>query len=51
MRRGIRLKGIKIVRKPNGKLFKYRRVGRALAPLPNLPEDDPAFLAAYGRSR
>lgn len=47
MRRGVRLKGIKVVRKPNGKRFIYRRVRGALIPLPDLPENDPRFLVAY----
>ncbi|MGV6840607.1 MAG: tyrosine-type recombinase/integrase [Planktomarina sp.] len=47
MRRGVRLKGIKVVTKPNGKRFVYRRVKGGLVPLPDLPENDPKFLAAY----
>lgn len=47
MRQGVRLKGIKRVRKPNGKTFVYRRVHGALISLPNLPENHPEFLAAY----
>ncbi len=47
MRRSFRLKGIKVITKPNGKRYVYRRVGGALAPLPDLPENDPRFLAAY----
>lgn len=48
MRQGIRrLKGIKVITKPNGRQYIYRRVGTGLVPLPNLPENHPAFLAAY----
>lgn len=47
MRRGIRLTGIKVITKPNGKRYLYRRVGGALHPLPDLPENHPDFLAAY----
>jgi len=48
MRRGIqRLKGIKVITKPNGNRYIYRRVGSSLVPLPDLPENHPAFLAAY----
>ena len=48
MRRGIRgLKGIKVVTKPGGRQYKYRRVGGQLVPLPDLPENHPDFLAAY----
>jgi site-specific recombinase XerD len=48
MRRGIqRLKGIKVITKANGQRYIYRRVGSALVALPNLPENHPAFLAAY----
>lgn len=48
MRRCIRgLKGIKVVTKPGGKQYKYRRVGSQLVALPNLPENHPEFLAAY----
>lgn len=48
MRQGVsRLKGIKVITKANGQRYIYRRVGSALVPLPNLPENHPAFLAAY----
>lgn len=48
MRRRIRgLTGIKVVTKANGRQYKYRRVGPALIPLPDLPEHHPDFLAAY----
>lgn len=47
MRRGIRLKGIKRITKPNGSVYVYRRVGGSLVPLPNLPENSQAFLEAY----
>ena len=47
MRRGVRMKDIKVVRKPNGAVYLYRRVGKALVSLPNLPENDPRFIAAY----
>jgi len=47
MRRGIRMRGLKYVTKPNGKVYVYRRVNGALIALPNLPENDPAFLEAY----
>ena len=48
MRRGLqRLTGIKVITKKNGKRYIYRRVGHALHPLPDLPENHPEFLAAY----
>lgn len=47
MRRGIRLTGIKVITKANGKRYLYRRVGPDLVPLPDLPENHPRFLAAY----
>jgi len=47
MRRGIRITGIKVVTKKNGKRYIYRRVRGALIPLPDLPENDPRFLAAF----
>lgn len=48
MRRRVRgLTGIKVVTKANGRQYKYRRVGPALIPLPDLPEHHPDFLAAY----
>jgi site-specific recombinase XerD len=47
MRSGVRLKGIKVVNKPNGRRHVYRRVSGKLVPLPDLPENDPKFLAAY----
>lgn len=45
MRQGVRLSGIKIVRKPSGKRYMYHRASGAR--LPDLPENDPTFLAAY----
>ncbi|MBO9466003.1 tyrosine-type recombinase/integrase [Tropicibacter sp. R15_0] len=47
MAKGFRLKGIKQVRKPDGRRYVYRRVKGRLIPLPDLPENDPAFLEAY----
>ena len=48
MRRHIRgLTGIKIVVKPSGQRYLYRRVGSQLIPLPNLPEHHPELIAAY----
>lgn len=47
MRRGFQLKGVKVITKPNGRRYLYRRVGARLVPLPDLPENDPRFLAAY----
>lgn len=50
MRHGIqliRLKGIKIITKPNGRKYQYLRVGHAFVPLPNLPHNDPDFIRAY----
>lgn len=47
MTRGVRLKGIKVVTKPDGRIYKYRRVRGKLVPLPNLPENNPDFLRAY----
>ena len=47
MRRSIRLTGIKVITKPNGRRYMYRRVGSSLHPLPDLPENHPEFLAAY----
>jgi len=41
------LKGIKRISKPNGTVYVNRRVGHALIPLPNLPENSPEFLEAY----
>jgi integrase/recombinase XerD len=46
MRRGVRLTGIKVVTKPNGQRYLYRRVGDTLHRLPDLPENHPRFLAA-----
>ncbi len=45
--RMIRLKGIKVVNKPNGRQYKYRRVGHSLVQLPGLPNDHPDFIEAY----
>ena len=51
MRRGLqRLTGIKVVTKPNGKRYIYRRVGSTLHKLPDLPENHPEFLAAYAEA-
>jgi integrase len=47
MAKGIRLKGIKVIRKPNGKRYVYRRVNGKLVSLPDLPETHPDFLRAY----
>ena len=48
MRRGVRgLKGIKVINKPNGRRYVYRRVGSRLVSLPDLPEDHPRFIEAY----
>lgn len=47
MGRGVRIKGIKTVTKPDGRVYKYRRVRGKLVPLPNLPENHPDFLRAY----
>lgn len=47
MGKGLRLMGIKVVRKPNGKRYVYRRVNGNLVPLPDLPENHPDFLEAY----
>lgn len=46
MRRRIQLRGIKTVRR-GAKRYVYRRVNGLLIPLPDLPDDDPRFLAAY----
>lgn len=47
MRRIVRLKGIKVVNKKDGRRYIYRRVGSQLIPLPDLPENHPAFIEAY----
>ncbi|WP_421907087.1 site-specific integrase [Mameliella sp.] len=47
MAKGIRLTGIKRVRKPDGRVYVYRRVRGQLVPLPNLPENHADFLRAY----
>jgi integrase/recombinase XerD len=48
MRQGLRrLTGIKVVIKPNGRRYIYRRVGETLHALPDLPENHPDFLNAY----
>ncbi len=47
MRRGLRLTGIKYVTKPDGRRYVYRRTPGGLVRLPDLPENDPRFLAAY----
>ena len=51
MRRGVqRLTGIKIVTKPGGRRYLYRRVNGQLVPLPDLPENHPDFLRAYAEA-
>ncbi|MFW2541498.1 tyrosine-type recombinase/integrase [Primorskyibacter sp. 2E107] len=45
--KGVRLEGIKVVRKPGGKVYKYRRIRGQLVPLPDLPENHPDFMRAY----
>lgn len=51
MRRGVyRLSGIKVVVKPNGRRYLYRRVKGQLVPLPDLPENHPDFLRAYAEA-
>lgn len=51
MRRGIpRLKGIKVVTKPDGRRYIYRRTPGGLVPLPDLSENHPNFLAAYANA-
>lgn len=45
MRRGVRPYRLKIVTKPNGKRYIYRRDN--MVRLPDLPEDHPDFLRAY----
>lgn len=47
MRRIVRLKGIKVVTKPDGQRYIYRRIKGRLVPLPDLPENHPEFLDAY----
>lgn len=47
MRRGVRMKGIKVIRKPDGRRYVYKRTPTGLVKLPDLPENDPRFLAAY----
>lgn len=47
MAKGVRLKGIKVVTKPNGKRYIYRRVRGQFVSLPDLPENHPDFLRAY----
>lgn len=48
MRRGLRrLTGIKVVTKPGGRRYIYRRVKGQLVPLPDLPENHADFLHAY----
>lgn len=48
MRRRVRgLTGIKVVTKAGGRQYKYRRVGGSLVRLPDLPENNPDFIAAY----
>lgn len=54
MRRGVqvRLRGLKIVRKPSGAVLTYHRApGGALTRLPDGPHDAPAFLTAYAAAR
>ncbi len=51
MRRGLRLKYIKTITKPSGRRFVYyAKPGCKRARLPNLPENDPAFLLAYAEA-
>ena len=48
MRRGIRLKHVKIVTKSNGRRYVYfSQPGMKRVPLPDLPENHPEFLRAY----
>ncbi|MFY0619301.1 tyrosine-type recombinase/integrase [Shimia sp.] len=47
MRRIVRLKGIKVVTKKDGRRYLYRRVGGLLVSLPDLPENHPEFIEAY----
>ncbi len=48
MRQGIRMKYVKVTTKPSGLRFVYYvRPGFERVRLPDLPENDPAFLAAY----
>jgi len=44
------LRDLKYVRKPNGRVYIYRRVKGTLVSLPNLPENDPDFLSAYAEA-
>lgn len=51
MRRGIRLKFVKPIRKPTGKMYLYyAKPGHKLVRLPELPENDPEFLRAYAEA-
>ena len=51
MRRGIRMRYVKVTTKPSGLRFIYYvRPGYERARLPDLPENDPAFLAAYAQA-
>ena len=51
MRRGVRLKFVKVITKPSGLRFVYyRKPGCKRAKLPDLPENDPVFLAAYAEA-
>lgn len=48
----MKLTGVYQVRKPNGRVFTYyRKKGRPLVPLPDLPHDDPKFLRAYAEAK
>jgi integrase len=48
----VRLKHIKIIRKPSGTVFLYLALpGQKLVRLPDLPMDSPEFLAAYAAAR
>ncbi|MGR3481635.1 tyrosine-type recombinase/integrase [Salipiger marinus] len=47
----VRLVGIMTVRKGDRVFTYFRKRGRSLVPLPDLPHDDPAFLAAYAEAR
>lgn len=45
VKKGVRLKGIKVVTKPNGKRYIYHRA--TMTPLPDLPENHPEFIAKF----
>ncbi len=51
MRRGFRLKFVRATIKPSGLRFVYYvRPGYKRVRLPDLPENDPAFIAAYAEA-